>query len=47
MLLDLLDDRFLLDFPLEPLECALQRFAFFYNNKSHAFSPPSQWAQDL
>jgi hypothetical protein len=37
VLLDLLDDRFLLDLPLETLECALQRFAFFDNDKSQRF----------
>jgi hypothetical protein len=37
VLLDLLDDRFLLNFPFEPLECAFQRFAFFDDDKSQRF----------
>ena len=35
VLLDFFDDRFLLDFPLEPLESLFDRFAVLNNNKSH------------
>jgi len=35
VLLDFFDDRFLLDFPLEPLESLFDRFTVLDNNKSH------------
>jgi hypothetical protein len=40
VLLDLLDDRFLLDPALEPSEGGLQIFAFFKNDKRQKRSPP-------
>jgi hypothetical protein len=40
MLLDLLDDRFLLYASLEPAECGFQIFAFFKNDKRQERSPP-------
>jgi hypothetical protein len=36
MLLDILDDIFLLDLPLEPAESALDRLSFLHLDFSHA-----------
>jgi hypothetical protein len=40
MLLDLLDDRFLLDPALEPAEGGFQTFTFLKNDKRQRRSPP-------
>jgi hypothetical protein len=40
VLLDLFDDRFLLDPAFEPPECGFQIFAFFKNDKRQKNSPP-------
>jgi hypothetical protein len=40
VLLDLFDYGFLLDFSLESFKCALERFAFFNDNKCQRKSPP-------
>jgi hypothetical protein len=40
MLLDILDDVFLLDFPLEPAESAFDRFALLDFDFSHATNTP-------
>jgi hypothetical protein len=40
MLLDILDDVFLLDLPLEPSESALDRFALLDFDFSHATNTP-------
>jgi hypothetical protein len=40
MLLDILDDVFLLDLPLEPAESALDRFALLDFDFSHATNTP-------
>src|SRR5262245_60291381 len=44
MLLDILDDVFLLDLPLEPAESALDRLALLNLYFSHANTPPSRVA---
>jgi hypothetical protein len=43
MLLDVLDDVFLLDLPLEPAEGAFNRFALLYFDFSHATYTPFGW----
>jgi hypothetical protein len=40
MLLDILDDIFLLDLPLEPAESALYRLSLLHSYFSHANTPP-------
>jgi hypothetical protein len=40
VLLDLFNDRFLLDATLEPAQSGFQIFAFFQNDKSQKLSPP-------
>jgi len=40
VLLDLFNNGFLLDFSLESFQCALDRFAFFNDNKCQRISPP-------
>src|SRR5206468_12777998 len=40
MLLDILDDVFLLNLPLEPAESAFDRFALLYLDFSHAIHTP-------
>jgi hypothetical protein len=40
MLLDIFDDVFLLNLPLEPAESALDRFALLDLDFSHALTPP-------
>jgi hypothetical protein len=41
VLLDILDDVFLLDLALEPAQGALKRFAIIQNNFRQSFPPPS------
>ena len=43
MLLDIFDDVFLLNLPLEPAESAFNRFALLYLYFSHASNTPFGW----